>query len=433
MRPIPRRISLPIIAAVLVTGGVLALLGWQLNQTRALLFNKLLPLATNDAETLIPLPSSQETGDETLTHLRKGDLLALRGEWSKAADEYKQAVDLGGGLPALRKLAQAQLQRRDLQGARDTVEELRRSGARGEDILLLQSIIELRTGELVKAKALLTAGEDSPQKHYGLALLAIIQGDHETAKTELALVGSGWEPVLRSYARTLQAAYEEYALFPESPVLHQTTLLAHALAQVQECELALPLLAEVTRAEQDYRDAWIVQGFCELTTERFQESLASFERAYGIDPQKPEIQYFLARSYAALGDHNNAVTFLQYAIRNGFDPESEARRTLADEAIAKGDGALALDQYDLLTRLPDSSVDTYRDYITAALTLEKMEEAYAKGKEAADRWPEDSEAHELAGWAAAENSRNDEARTELNKALELDPDNQTARDRLGKL
>jgi tetratricopeptide (TPR) repeat protein len=413
---------------------MLALLGWQLNQTRATLIEKLLPFVGDDgAPGVLGRNDEQDGADATLLHLRKGDLFALRGQWGKAEEEYALAVEAGGGLPALRKLAQAQLQRRDLNGAKTTLEQLRRAGARIEDLLLLESIIELRTGELVRAKSILSAAADSPQKHYGLALLAIVQGSHEEAQTELTQVVAGWEPVLRTYARTLQSAYEEYALFPDSPPLHLTTLLAHSLAQVQECELALPLLAEVTNAQQDYRDAWTVQGFCELTTERFQESLASFERAYSLDPEKPEIQYFLARSYAALEDHPNAITFLRYALQNGFEPESEARRTLATSALALGDSALALEQYDELTHLEDADLESYRQYVTAAITLERKEEAFVKAQEASEKWEDDAEAQELLGIAAAESGREDEARAAFEKALSIDPKLESARERLGRL
>jgi len=57
------------------------------------------------------------------------------------------------------KLAQSQLNRRDIHGAQDTLDALRRQGARSEDVLLLESIIHLRTGELEKARAVLEAAQ----------------------------------------------------------------------------------------------------------------------------------------------------------------------------------------------------------------------------------------------------------------------------------
>lgn len=431
---IPARIVVPAVLAVLTVGTVMIVLFWQLEGARALLVQQMNSLTGSGG---IQMPAlvkvDVDAGDESLLHLRAGDVYALRGEWAAAEEEYRAAVRSDGGLTALRKLAQAQLQRRDIRGAQETLDQLRREGARSEDVLLLESVILLRTGEVARARALLDAAQESPHKHYGLALLFVITGDHPAARTELAAVSGGWEPVLRTYARTLAAAYDEYALFPESPVLHLETLLGRALAQVQECELALPILSRVTHAQDDYRDAWIVQGFCELSTERTTEALASLERAYQLDPEKPEIQYFLARAYLEQGDHGNALTFLQYALRNGFRPESEVRRLIAQEALEMQNPGLALEQYDALTRAEDADLAAYGAFVAASITAGGAEEAYAKAAEAAARWPEEAEAHELLGWAAAETGRTDEARSALEKALSIDPGRESARERLGRL
>jgi tetratricopeptide (TPR) repeat protein len=210
-------------------------------------------------------------------------------------------------------------------------------------------------------------------------------------------------------------------------------LLGHALADVQECELALPLLSQVTRQQDDYRDAWIQQGFCELTTERTTEALASLERAYQLDPEKPEVQYFLGRAYSAQGDHGNALTFLQYALQNGFEPESEVRRLIAEEALQTGNIALALDQEDALTKLPDATVNTYSDYVTAAITSKKTQEAEVKAQEAVQKWPSEPLAYDLLGWSQTVSGDKVAARISLDKALSLNPNLQSAKDHLKAL
>ncbi|HVW66928.1 MAG TPA: tetratricopeptide repeat protein [Candidatus Peribacteraceae bacterium] len=432
--PLSPRVTVPVSAAVLCVAVIGGYFFWQLENTRAEL-TAAQPDTSGSGTTTIQAPtdttaSLNDTGDVSLLHLRRGDVFALEGQWKDAEDEYQQAVKAGGGLPALRKLAQAQLERRDFRNATNTLDQLRRAGEKPEDQLLLESLIDLHSGELDKARTLLSAASDSPQKQYGLALLAIITNDNDTAKTELAQVQSGWEPVLRSYAQTLLGAYSEYALFPQSPAIHLQTLIAHALAQVQECELALPIVSQVTRTQDDYRDAWIVQGFCELTTERYQDALASLERAYQLDPEKPETQYFLGRTYAALNDHGNALTFLQYALQNGFSPESEVRQWIATEAVANNQVDVALDQYDALTKLPDATIDTYTQYVTTALAAGKKQEAAVKAQEATQKFPDEAQSWDLLGWAEGVNGNKDQARQNLQKALQMDPSLQSAKDHL---
>ncbi len=432
------RALIPILAAILLAGGVLGYAWWQLHSTQEQLQDRVRKLAERQtgesgSGQMVIEQDSLETGDIVLLHLRQGDLLALQGDWAAAEKEYQASVDAGGGIPALRKLAQAQMQRREMTKVKATIAELRRLGARSEDLLLLDTIVSLRVGELIKAKELLEKAQDSPQKHYGQALLAIIQSKHEDAKKELQAVLNGWDPALRAYARTLQAAYDEFALFPESSDIHLTTLLARAFAQVQECELALPLLGQVVSKQDDYRDAWTVQGYCELTTERTPEALSSFEKAYAIDPEKPEIQYFLGRTYMVLKQWKNAATFLQYALANGFEPKKEVRRRLADAAENVPDLPLALEQYRSLIAEPDADIAVFEKTVALAIGTDKKEDAYQFAQSAVKKWPEMAKAQELLGWAAAETGRTEEARVALEKAIRLDPNLQTANERLQKL
>ncbi|MEI8230915.1 MAG: tetratricopeptide repeat protein [Candidatus Peregrinibacteria bacterium] len=435
---IPARIGLPILFAILCTAGVLTLLWWQLTvTTRALVQQQNAPAPPDATRSAAPSPALlaplSDSQDSSLLHLRQGDIVALRGEWSAAQDEYQKAVDAGGGLTALRKLALAQLQRRDMEGLRATIRAMKAQGARPEDTTLIENIVLLRTGELNTAKARLAQEPDSPQKHYVLSLLAIIEGDHAAAKVELTKTADGWEPVLRTNARKLLAAYNEFAQFPEGSDLHRITLLARALAEVQECELALPLLAQVTKQKDDYPSAWIVQGYCELTTERPEQALVSLERAYNLVPSKPEIQYFLGRAHAQLKDHDTAITFLTYALQNGFAPTSEVRRLIAQESLVKNDGSGALLQYAAMTQEKDATFEAFQGYVQTALTYGRKAEAYAFAREATVRFPDSAEAFDLLGWAAMENGQNEEAKNAFTKALSIDPFLLSAKERMGKL
>jgi len=434
---IPVRVLVPVLLALLCAGALIGFLWWQLSSSsHALLRQARTPDASTELaftgsviDTMIPIDSR----DQALLKLREGDLLAVRGEWADAETAYAEAVKLEGGLTALRKLALAQLQRRNMAGLQETIRSLKAAGARPEDVALIENIVLLRTGELTTARRRLEDATDTPQKHYGLALLGLIEGSHDQAKQELTLVTGGWEPVLRTNARTLLAAYEEFAVFPESSDVHLTTLLSRALAQVQECELALPLLAQVTRVKEDYRDAWIVQGYCELATERPQQALTSLEHAYNLNPEKPEIQYFLARAHAALNEHDNAITFLEYALQNGFEPKSEVRRLIATESLKKGDASAALAQYKLLTEEPGATIETFEGAVSTALSLDRKEEAFTLASLATNRLPQNARAFDLLGLAAIETGKKEEARSALTKALELDPYLMSAKERLEKL
>jgi tetratricopeptide (TPR) repeat protein len=239
----------------------------------------------------------------------------------------------------------------------------------------------------------------------------------------------GTDPTIRTYANTVLQSYNEFSLFPAGQDIHLHTLIARSLAQINECETALVLLSDVVTKQDRYRDAWIVKGYCEFNSERLKDALASLEKAYSLDPEKPEIQYFLARTYAALGDPQNAVTYLQYALLNGFTPENDARELLADYAKELGNTELALEQYKLLADVKDSELPAYERYIDLAVgTHDHALDALASAKNALVRWPDDPLALTLAAQAAFAAGLPQDASSYIRNALKIDPKNPKAKE-----
>jgi len=393
-------------------------------------------MPTHELGASLPVVQVEDTytgSDAVQALLREGDFFALEGDWKRAQEKYEAAVKKDAGLIGLKKLAQAQLQRRDMDGLNRTLSRLKNSNAPAEDLLLLEVLIALRTGNIQEARTMLNTATDSPHKHYGLALLAIIEGNHTQAQEELVLVAAGFDPALRTYAKIFQAAYEEYERFPDSPEIHQITLLSRALAETQQCELALPLLTQVVSKQDDYRDAWTVLGYCELTTERFEAARDALERAYNLDPEKPEIQYFLARTHSALADHDNAVMFGQYALKNDFEPAAEIRRFLAREAETMGDTSLAFAQYEALIELPEADIHTFTRFVSVSIQTGKHDVALAAATTATEKWPDEGKPFELLGSSEEALGQVDQAILHYQKALQQDPQLQSAKQKLANL
>lgn len=425
-----QRIALPIAFAVVTVVALIGFLWWELKQATNTV---LVPnhVIQQPSVPILPLQNAQRSNQVIgpITSLRQGDIYALEGNWTAAQAAYTQAVAEDGSLPVLRKLAQAQLQSRNYESAKKTIEKLAAQGASEPDIMLLNSIVLLRTGEIVAARQLLSTATDSPQAHYGLALLAIAEGNHTQAQAELVAVQAGYEPILRSKAQTIQAAYNEYALFPDSSDIHLITLLARSLSQVQECELALPLLVQVTSTKPDYRDAWIVQGYCELFTERTENAITSFQTAYNLDPQKTATQYFLGRAYYAREDFTNAITFFEYALGNGFTPASELYALIANAAEQTNNYTLAFAQYSKLLQ-SEKSAYNYKKYMQIGLRINEANTVYQIGLEATPAYPADIDILELFGLAALQIGNNNEAKRAFEQVIAAEPNRTVSKQQL---
>ncbi len=427
-----RRFLFPVVLALACTVALIVGLLWQLKASTRGLTGTVRP--GSQRTSVLPVIETIDPRDTALMAMRAGDVQAVQGRWAAAREAYAQSVTAGGGLPALRKLAQAQLQLGDKDALADTIARMREAGATGTDIELLEIVIALRAGDIAKAQTGVAAlPENSPQKHYASALLAILQGDHTSAQQSLAAVETGSEPLLKNYAAVLRGAYDEFALFPQSPNIHLVTLLGRALAQIEECPLALPLLSQVTTQQPDYRDAWIVRGFCELSAGTPDTALVSLNQAYGLDPEKPETQYYLGRAYAGTGDHHNAVTFLSNALKNGFKPERTVREALLEEAIASADTLLGLTHAQALAALDDATVTDAERAVTLSIQAQDLPGALSIAQAATQRWPQDGRSFDLLGLALGASGRRDEARQALESALTLNPNLQSAKERLQQL
>lgn len=421
------------IVALVLTMSIGGLFLWQIHRSVSTIESSFRTQSTGGSliKRLLPRSSFEHpdsmTQSKALMELRQGEIYELRGEWKNAQARYDESVTSGGGAPALKKLASMQLQRREFDAARDTIATLKSENPNNDDVLFLEGILALRQGKNDAAVKIFEKKPDAPQSMYGVGLVAIARGDHDAAQASLNRAVQSGDPVIRTFSTTILQAYSDFALFPDGQNIHIQTLLARALAQVNECETALQLVTPVTSVQPKYRDAWIVKGFCEFNTERTQEALASLEQAYALDPEKPEIQYFLARTHAALGDPANAVTFLQYAILNSFKPEKDARELLVDYALELGNTALALEQRRLISESPDSDLTAYSKYIDLAInTNNNSLEALTAAKNALARWPDNAVALTLAGKAALAAGLPEDATSYIERALKIDPTNKDA-------
>lgn len=429
---IPPRIAIPIGLAATLSIVIGAVFLWQIKASVRTIESAFHAPTQNFFSRIWSGDSNKEEQpltSEALVALREGELLEFRGEWQKAEEKYRGSVSEGGGAAALRKLISLLLQRRKFQDAENAINELGTEKGEEADAAFLRGILALRTGNAQRAREIFEASASLPSSQYGLAFLAISAGDHEKANATLTAAAQGSDLDVREAAKILLKAYEEFALFPDGQEIHLKTLLARALTEVGECETALPMLQSVLSEQSRYRDAWIVKGYCEFTTERTPTALVSLEQAYALDPEKPEIQYFLARTHMALGDAGNAVTFLQYALENGFEPEKDARELLAEYALRRGDPELALSELNILAEREDATLASHRQYVLTALTIPNhVSDGFDMAKRAAAKWPTDPGALALAGRAALAAGMREDARQYIDQALKIDPKNKEAQE-----
>lgn len=422
------RIIIPILLATMLAGGTAAFFLWQIKrsvETIESIDGMSLQDQGWDSDHLDITDRPIASQSLVLTTLRQGEILARRGQLADAEQRFTESVEAGGGQAALTRLFAIQVQRRNFDHAADTLRALKRLDPLDDTVIMAEGMLALSRGLPEEALRVLKRGEGKPLPLLGEAYVAIMEGRHEDALTLLQNVRKSSDPDARSKARIIEQAYEEFALFPDGQDIHRQTLLARALAENEQCFLSLRLLDPVLSAASRYRDAWIVRGFCELMTDEPKAALTALEQAYTLDPSKPETQYFLARTHAMLGDPQNAVTYLQYAIINGFEPVRDARALLAEYALELGNIDLALEERKLLA--DSGTLADVRAFAELAISLpQHVVAGFQSAESAAKRWPEDAGAQALAAKAALAAGLPAEAERFALQALAIDPRNPEA-------
>jgi tetratricopeptide (TPR) repeat protein len=417
----PRRWSLYIISAGIAVGmsiGVLllmtqanAIFGYAENLKEQ---ESLLVADTNDInDTSVPLGAFVDRANRAFAD----------GNVTDAVQLYERALELGGDIHVMRRMFDAALLIGDQKKAESVLGLLAFRNVSQSTIDALRGLLYLRSGNVDAAHALFLEDSQRSEQVYGLLLVHVLTGNHEEAKRMIALLLLSSDPFLAHTARTIQGAYDEFALFEDGKESHLKTLLARALANVGQCPSAERLLSDVVASDPDYRDAWIILGYCRLTVENAQGALHAFERAYALDPEKAETQFFLGLTNDRLGEDDKARMFLENALQNGFTPGKIVRQKIASMAMKRKMYDKAAEQYRTMIDAGDDDDGSLSHALASLLIyeLKDIDGARELALSARDRIGDIPIVLDLVGWTALLADDVDQAATFLQSAVQQDP------------
>ncbi|HVH07208.1 MAG TPA: tetratricopeptide repeat protein [Myxococcota bacterium] len=252
----------------------------------------------------------------------------------------------------------------------------------------------------------------------------------------------------------------EIAIYKEMLVVepgHQATLLSLAEALIQQDKLAeaIPVLEEVERAHPDDLRTILRLGFLEFESRDYKSARHRFEQALALNPDQPEVSYFLGitlrrldlpgeaiAAFEAVPDTHERFPEARTQIAGIYEKQGDYARAIAEVERARSRGeARPLDLYvaslrsragdfdgaleflrGLLQQAPDDAELLYNlgvihgEAKRTSEALEWMEKALAKQ-------PDHAGALNYIGYSWAEKGTNlDQAEKYISRALELKPD-----------
>ena len=369
--------------------------------------------------------------------IERGDYYAQNAFLSLAVNEYTKASQIHPELAQpYYKLGKNQTLLNNFDKAQINLEKALEIEPDNEEFLIYLGKNYIKQTNFEKAKSLFQQRtSQNPEITYYLALLDLLTNDNTSAQNKFKQISNSTEdPKLKEKTANLLNSYDEYSLFKGGKEIHLRTLLAKSLNQVEEYEISLAILKEILNEKTDYRDAWILTGYAYLNLEKYDFALDSFRNAYDLDSEKPETQYFLGLTYFELNQIEDALTYLNIALKNGFEPQIQVKQKLGDIYLAKKDYEQAVEMFEEVLKLNNESVSTFIRPVWIYLDfLNAPEKALEIAQKAYQEHPDSAMTFNLLAWSHLGKEEYLKAEEYLQKATSIDPNLQAAWYNLGRV
>ena len=409
----------------------------------------LLPLGADSAQR-VPTEVGIPRNISYIGRMKEAEQLIDHQYYSLAGIEINEAIKAKPNLLApYLLLADLHLNQGNLTALDNLIEELQFQFPDDPEITVLQAKRFIASRDLAEAVALFSAENLAPSPHlqFYAALLFALQNDHTVALETLkqlrklpvkietlsvtadgvAEVEDELEPRIHvDYAEKAKEViyiYEEFEEFSDGKMPHLFALIAKNLAENGEIHLAREFATTALKEDDQYVDAWVIQGYAEFMLHNYEQALLDLREAYKLDPIRPETHYFLALVLEKLNQAAEAALFFEKSLENEFEFTNEVKWKLIEifTKQKKYERVAALYR-DVVAENPDPN-EFVSVINTSINVLKNPELALEISASLLDEKPENLLAMNLNGWALIANKQFVEARAVLEEALRLSPEN----------
>jgi tetratricopeptide (TPR) repeat protein len=397
------------------------------------------PISTTPSTPLQEEVAEELSENKTYSSLiKEGDQLHNNGYHSDAIKTYQKALTTNPtSIDALYRIGLTYLEDNKPTEARRYFEQIKESTENVQiDILIGRTYINER--KIPEALSYFKKLDPTnAEVRYYIAILKILHKNHEEALAELKTLASAegtFNEKIKEKVQIFVNAYHEFTLFEEGKTQHMQAVLAKAFIDAEEFEASIPLLYDIIKMQNNYRDAWVMLGYSYLQTGKVEDAVDALLQAKTLDPQKPQTLFFIGITYAVQEQFDEAIQYLEKSLEVGFEPKSLANQKLADLYLIKKEYEKALQSYKEIIDLNIADLNIFTKAIWVCIEkIQKPQRAIGFAEEALKQFPDQAAAYNLRGWAFVAYEDYEKAQEDLIKALELDPNLDSAYLNLGWL
>jgi tetratricopeptide (TPR) repeat protein len=378
----------------------------------------------------------EEKEEENLTFdqfMERGEDFLNDGFYTLAINNFTSAIALNSNnKKAYEKLIHAYIVLRDFASAEKVAKNALKKFPTNKVFKLLLGEIYIQKSTFDQAKdQFAKLGDDVPEKYFFLGLMLAFENQHQEARQKLEIAKNS---SLKNKSEIILSAYNEYDLFATENDLHLRLLIARSFDQLGLYEMAIQSTKNIIKENQEYRDAWIILGHAYLSLEKYSFAKDALSKAVELDSTKSESLFFLALTEKELGNTEEAIDYMNKALKNGYEPKIDALKYLADLYLIAENYTLSYKTYEEALHLSDKRVNDFiRPMWILIDYLKDYDKAEEIGKWAVKTHSREAMSYNLLAWAKLENGKFDESGVYIKRALELDPNLQAAYLNRGKL
>lgn len=306
-------------------------------------------------------------------------------------DVIAQAKDAPAGIRARGDLAGYLISRNQKAAAKPLVDEMLAKDARNEQGLLLRAGMEADEGRLDDAvgdlRTILRDTPDSPRTNLMLARVHDLQGLSDLAVTHYARAAQAghdapqyampYAEYLMKIGRTNQVPPVLKDILHVAPnFLPAQRLLAQAYLRLGDLASAQAVADTVARTEKGAVTADQIRGAVQSARHEYDNSIASFKRAYDAAPSEVQPMVALVRSYVAAGKTREALAFMQSVLSSS--PRNVPAHLLQGQLLAQtGDYKAAKQAYESAIAIDPNQVIAYQGLAALEMAGKNPEGAMA--------------------------------------------------------
>jgi tetratricopeptide (TPR) repeat protein len=351
-------------------------------------------------------------------YINKGDDHFSNSDFASAIAYYLKAYEISpSSREVLNRLGEAYLKNNQAVEAKSFFQ------ASGNQLGLARAHLNLR--EVESARAVIDKlNQGLAETQYYQGIIAIIDNDFEKAENIFTEIDTSTQKnsTLSTKIQHFLDNFETFSYYKETDQIFLQLMLAKSLTINGEYQSAIPILFKVIDKKNNYRDSWIVLGYCYLNVNEALSAIDAFKQAEALDPEKSTTLFFLGLAYFANNEVQQAISYLEAADDAGYEPKDQINLKLGDLYLIQENYRKAAVKYEKVLVQNPSNLDIFVRAVWINVDkINEVDTAVKLAGKALQSHPDSPMSYNLAGWAYTVKEDYPRAERYLNMAMELDP------------